>query len=112
MAKISKSAAKVRIEALSEELKRHNYNYYVLNNPVITDFEFDLKMQELQALEAMFPDLALPDSPTQHVGSDIEVHDTGAPPQTPPLRAGYSSILPARAALAPDGATFLAKICP
>ena len=72
MSKISKSAAKVRIEALSEELSRHNYNYYVLNNPVITDFEFDLKMQELQALEALYPDLARPDSPTQHVGSDIE----------------------------------------
>ena len=71
MAKISKSAAKVRIDALSEELRRHNYNYYVLNNPVITDFEFDLKMQELQALEAMYPDLAQPDSPTQVVGSDI-----------------------------------------
>lgn len=72
MAKISKSVAKARIEALSEELKRHNYNYYVLNNPVITDFEFDLKMQELQALEAMFPELVFPDSPTQRVGSDIE----------------------------------------
>ena len=74
MAKISKSAAKERIEALSTELKRHNYEYYVLNNPVITDFEFDLKMQELQALEALYPDLALPDSPTKVVGSDI---DTG-----------------------------------
>ncbi len=71
MAKISKSAAKERIEALSAELERHNYNYYVLNAPVITDFEFDLKMQELQALEAMYPDLARPDSPTQHVGSDL-----------------------------------------
>ena len=71
MAKISKSAAKARIEALSQELKRHNYNYYVLNAPVITDFEFDLKMQELQALEALYPELILPDSPTQSVGSDI-----------------------------------------
>ena len=78
MAKISKSAAKERIEALSAELERHNYNYYVLNAPVITDFEFDLKMQELQALEAMYPDLARPDSPTQHVGSDI----AGSPAQS------------------------------
>ena len=45
------------------------------------------------------------------LGADAS-HNTGAPPQAPPLRAGYSSILPARAALAPDGATFLAKICP
>ncbi|MBP5505256.1 MAG: NAD-dependent DNA ligase LigA [Bacteroidales bacterium] len=71
MARISKSAAKERIEALSAELNRHNYEYYVLSSPVITDFEFDLKMQELQALEAMYPELALPDSPTQHVGSDL-----------------------------------------
>ena len=71
MAKITKSAAKERIEALSEELKRHNYNYYVLNAPVITDFEFDLKMQELQALESLYPELVKPDSPTQVVGSDI-----------------------------------------
>ena len=71
MVKITKSAAKERIKALSEELRRHNYNYYVLNAPVITDFEYDLRMQELQALEAMFPDLILPDSPTQVVGSDI-----------------------------------------
>ena len=78
MAKISKSAAKERIAALSEELRRHNYNYYVLNNPVISDFEFDLKMQELQALEAMFPDLVLPDSPTQVVGSDIENSESGS----------------------------------
>ena len=78
MAKISKSAAKERIQALSEELRRHNYNYYVLNNPVITDFEFDLKMQELQALEALYPDLILPDSPTQVVGSDIAVDPSGS----------------------------------
>ncbi|MBO4557004.1 MAG: NAD-dependent DNA ligase LigA [Bacteroidales bacterium] len=71
MSKISKSAARERIEALSQELRRHNYNYYVLNAPVISDFEFDLKMQELQALEAMFPELVRPDSPTQVVGSDI-----------------------------------------
>ena len=71
MAKITKSAAKERIEALSEELKRHNYNYYVLNAPVITDFEFDLKMQELQALESLYPELVKPDSPTQNVGSDL-----------------------------------------
>ncbi len=77
MAKISKSAAKARIEALSNELQRHNYEYYVLNNPVISDFEFDLMMQELQALEAMYPELVLPDSPTQKVGSDIA--DSPAP---------------------------------
>ena len=71
MAKISKSAAKERIAALNKELRMHNYNYYVLSRPVISDFEFDLKMQELQALEKMYPDLARSDSPTQTVGSDL-----------------------------------------
>ncbi|MCF0173387.1 MAG: NAD-dependent DNA ligase LigA [Bacteroidales bacterium] len=71
MAKISKSAARGRIAELSQELRRHNYNYYVLNSPVISDFEFDVMMNELQTLEQMFPEFILPDSPTQVVGSDI-----------------------------------------
>ena len=82
--KLSKSAAKERIEALSKELTAHNYNYYVLNSPVISDFEFDLKMQELQALEAMYPDLQKPDSPTQKVGSDIAAQPEGAVQQAVP----------------------------
>ena len=77
MAKISKSAAKERIAALSEELRMHNYNYYVLSRPVISDFEFDLKMQELQSLEKMYPDLVRSDSPTQTVGSDIAAQPQG-----------------------------------
>ena len=81
MSKISKSAAKVRIEALSEELRRHNYNYYVLNNPVITDFEFDLMLQELASLEKMFPEFASPDSPTVKVGSDIADAPAGSVPE-------------------------------
>ena len=71
MAKITKSAAKERIRFLEKELERHNHNYYVLNAPEISDFEFDLLMAELQGLEKMFPDLAGADSPTQHVGSDL-----------------------------------------
>ena len=47
MAKIGKAAAKERIEFLKKELERQNYNYYVLNAPAITDFEFDLLMSEL-----------------------------------------------------------------
>ncbi len=78
MAKISKSAAKERIVLLRKELERYNYQYYVLNAPAISDFEFDLLMQELQGLEKMFPDLQTADSPTQHVGSDIaENPETG-----------------------------------
>ena len=71
MAKISKSAAKERIERLREEINGHNYNYHVLNSPVISDFEFDLMLQELASLEKMFPEFASADSPTMKVGSDI-----------------------------------------
>ena len=72
MAKITHKAAAERVALLKRELEVHNRNYYVLNAPTISDFEYDLLMQELHGLEAMFPDLATPDSPTQHVGSDLE----------------------------------------
>ena len=62
---------KSRIDELRKELHRHNYNYYVLNSPKITDYEFDKLMQELQDLEMFFPQYADPNSPTQRVGSDI-----------------------------------------
>jgi DNA ligase (NAD+) len=71
MAKIGKAAAKERIEFLKKELERQNYNYYVLNAPAITDFEFDLLMSELQGLEKLYPEFATEDSPTRHVGSDL-----------------------------------------
>ena len=71
MAKIDKTAAKERIGFLKRELERHNYNYYVLNAPAISDFEFDLLMGELQGLEKMYPEFATEDSPTRHVGSDL-----------------------------------------
>ncbi len=63
--------AKKRIEAISEELRQHNYNYYVLAMPTITDLEFDKKLQELADLEIQFPELIDPDSPTQNVGGFI-----------------------------------------
>lgn len=62
---------KSRIDELRKELHRHNYNYYVLNSPEITDYEFDKLIQELQDLEMFFPQYADPNSPTQRVGSDI-----------------------------------------
>lgn len=68
---MKKSEAKSRIEQLSAELKRHNQNYYVLNSPEITDFQYDLLMLELQELEKMFPEFAHKDSPTVNVGSDL-----------------------------------------
>lgn len=60
-----------RIAMLSRELNEHNHNYYVLNAPTISDRDFDLLLQELQQLEGLYPQYALPDSPTQRVGSDI-----------------------------------------
>lgn len=63
--------AKERILALRKQLNEHNYKYYVLNEPDITDFEFDALMRQLQQLEALHPELADPNSPTQRVGSDL-----------------------------------------
>ena len=69
---INKKIAKERIGVLRKELERHNFNYYVKNEPEITDFEYDILMMELDSLEKMFPEFASDDSPTKKVGSDIE----------------------------------------
>lgn len=63
---------KQRIEQLRQQLHEHNYRYYVLNQPVISDQEFDLLMHELQDLESRHPEMADPNSPTQRVGSDLQ----------------------------------------
>ena len=60
-----------RIVALRAELHRHNHNYYVLNQPTISDQDFDALLRELQQLEARHPELFDPNSPTQRVGSDL-----------------------------------------
>lgn len=60
-----------KIKQLRDELNRHNYNYYVLNQPTIGDMEFDFKMHELEDLEKAHPEFADPLSPTLRVGSDI-----------------------------------------
>lgn len=62
---------KQKIEALRTELNRHNYNYYVLDNPIISDFEFDQKLKELERLEKENPQYFDLDSPTQRVGGQI-----------------------------------------
>ena len=64
-------AIKEEIEALRAELNQHNYNYYVLSAPTISDREFDEKMKHLQDLEMAYPQYTDPDSPTQRVGSDL-----------------------------------------
>ncbi len=68
---MNKEEAKIKIRKLSEEIEKHNYNYYVLSNPVISDYDFDLLLNELIDLEKQFPDLIKPDSPTQRVGGEI-----------------------------------------
>lgn len=60
--------AKERIATLSKALEQHNYRYYVLNDPSVSDFSYDEMMRELRQLEADFPDLQSPTSPTQRVG--------------------------------------------
>ena len=59
------------IEALREELRQHNYNYYVLDNATISDYDFDLKLKSLQELESKHPEFFDPNSPTQRVGGEI-----------------------------------------
>src|SRR5919206_5125254 len=57
-----------KIESLREKIRHHEYRYYVLDQPEVSDAEFDRLMNELKALESVHPDLITPDSPTQRVG--------------------------------------------
>ncbi len=68
---MDKATARKRIEVLSDELREHNHNYYVLSNPTISDFQFDKMLEELQGLEEQFPEFALETSPTKRVGGAI-----------------------------------------
>ena len=66
---VADSEVRQRAEWLREELSRHNYRYYVLDDPSISDAEYDALIRELRALEERYPDLVTPDSPTQRVGA-------------------------------------------
>ncbi|MFR8355430.1 MAG: DNA ligase LigA-related protein [Parabacteroides sp.] len=77
-----------KIKALRDELEQHNYNYYVLSTPTISDREFDEKMKELQALEEAHPEFADPHSPTQRVGSDLSKEFEQVVHQYPMLSLG------------------------
>ncbi len=61
-----------RVKFLRDEINKHNYNYYVLDNPTVSDFDYDKMFAELKSLEVENPDLITPDSPTQRVGSVSE----------------------------------------
>ena len=67
---MTKEEAKIRIDQLCETLQEHNYRYYVLAQPSISDFEFDQKLKELEQLEATYPEFVRPDSPTRRVGGE------------------------------------------
>ncbi|UCB59126.1 MAG: NAD-dependent DNA ligase LigA [Thermoplasmatales archaeon] len=65
---MNKTEARKKIEKLRKDINFHNHKYYVENNPVISDYEFDQMLKKLESLELEFPDLITPDSPTQRVG--------------------------------------------
>ena len=76
---------KEEIEQLRAQLHQHNYNYYVLNQPTISDYEFDQMMHKLEDLETFYPQYADPNSPTQRVGSDINQSFRQVPHKYPML---------------------------
>ncbi len=79
------SEVKESIRRLTEELKDHNYKYYVLAQPSISDREFDQKLKELEQLELAYPQFADPDSPTKKVGGEITSNFTTVTHSTPML---------------------------
>ena len=68
---MERETAHKRIIELSELIRQHNYNYYILSHPVISDYDFDMLLEELVKLEKEFPEFAEPDSPARRVGGDI-----------------------------------------
>ncbi|HBF88378.1 MAG TPA: DNA ligase (NAD(+)) LigA [Bacteroidales bacterium] len=68
---MNRKEAEKRILSLRNQLQEHNHNYYVLNKPSISDFEYDMLMNDLSVLEKMFPEFSDISSPSQRVGSDI-----------------------------------------
>lgn len=68
---MTKEEARNRIAELSDTIEYHNRRYYILNQPSISDYDFDMLMEELISLEKLFPEYALPSSPTKRVGGDL-----------------------------------------
>jgi DNA ligase (NAD+) len=65
---MNKNEAKKTIEKLREDINHHNYKYYIESSPVISDYEYDMLLKKLESLEAEYPELITPDSPTQRIG--------------------------------------------
>ncbi|MEZ4722633.1 MAG: NAD-dependent DNA ligase LigA [Flavobacteriales bacterium] len=68
---MNEKQARIRIDQLRAELEEHNYSYYVLSQPTISDYDFDMLLKELEQLEADYPQFEHPNSPTKRVGGDI-----------------------------------------
>ena len=85
---MNKTEALRRISELREQLHKHNHNYYILSQPTINDFEFDMMMNDLLALENKFPEYADENSPSQRVGSDINVEFKQVAHEYPMLSLG------------------------
>jgi len=79
-----------KIEQLTKELNAHNYSYYVLNNPIISDYDFDVLLKELQFLEEKHPEFADDNSPTKRVGGDITKNFLSITHRFPMLSLGNS----------------------
>jgi NAD-dependent DNA ligase len=67
---MASNGLRVEYQALKDEIHYHNYRYHVLNDPVISDREFDQKIKQLKEIEAEHPDWVTPDSPTQRAGAE------------------------------------------
>ncbi|MFB6274136.1 MAG: NAD-dependent DNA ligase LigA, partial [Salinibacter sp.] len=89
----SEEAATEAAEQLREALRYHNYRYYVLDDPVVSDAEYDRLFQQLQTLEEKYPDLRTPDSPTHQVGGTVRDELGSAEHPTPmlSLKAAYET---------------------
>lgn len=85
---MNQQEAKLRIAELREQLHTYNYNYYVLSQPNISDYEFDMLLKELMNLEKQFPEFNDPNSPTQRVGSDINLEFNQVEHKYPMLSLG------------------------
>lgn len=85
---MEKAQAYIRIQELRKVLREANRQYYVENSPTLSDYEFDMLLKELEALEKEYPEFMSPDSPTQHVGSDIKKEFEQFPHRYPMLSLG------------------------
>lgn len=91
---MNKEEAKISIRQLVEDINNHNYRYYVLADPIISDYDFDMLLEKLVSLEKEFPEFKQPDSPSQRVGGSVTSEFTSAKHTYPMLSLSntYSEI--------------------